>query len=592
MAKLHASLSPNVLNLGETLKLQFDGSTDSDQVVVKVFEVDEQSPLEPKGEDKLVVTAQGKLEKNVFTLSSDPVMPKASATVPKIVLELGGKSFDVPLPDATSEQGMFELRLVAESQGKASAKFTTPKTVLVRCFRHFQVDGTPRPVIAFVTGADNAGFFESAGKFWKLNADVVVKQEGMSLQAIVDFLDTHGKSLGPWGQINIVAHGRERLIFINLFPGVPGEKAKNLHRDQLDGELDAFEKTGKKWKVPKSIDDETQVAFRACNAGRDQELLERIKNRIFPSAKFVKVPKFVQRYEFAGSKVKELFEESLGFDEPTKEQALARLQPGLRAAFPELQTRSPGLGPGATAAAEVPSFDDNHDFELPLGELDLLAREADIFGDTGKLRPSAELVKVMRDKWQEQKYHQLSQTWETDEDRWTLKLDRHEVDAKETDGRKEVLFERTAGAGSPRFMQIDSGGFGIGSGTVDDGDMWTLKAEGLAELHAVVSVVDGKTIEVQGGAPDVEVVIDDASGSRTLKGTNKRTAKLPATLTLGGVKIAVRRGRIFKLVFTGSRFFVDRRRRMMIFDAKVPYGERKKLVVPNLDDSRHYGTAE
>jgi hypothetical protein len=54
---IHASMTPNVALPGGKLTIQFDGTDDVTDVDVRVFEVDDQSQLEPVGKNKLVSRA-------------------------------------------------------------------------------------------------------------------------------------------------------------------------------------------------------------------------------------------------------------------------------------------------------------------------------------------------------------------------------------------------------------------------------------------------------------------------------------------------------------------------------------------------------
>jgi hypothetical protein len=102
--------------------------------------------------------------------------------------------------------------------------------------------------------------------------------------------------------------------------------------------------------------------------------LDAIKTNLFPSAKFVKIPKFVQRYDVEGNVATESFMETLRFDRPTQKLALESEHAGLSQAFAELSgkrsgsTRSPGLATSADESAELPTFEDKHDATDALGE--------------------------------------------------------------------------------------------------------------------------------------------------------------------------------------------------------------------------------
>ncbi len=139
-----------------------------------------------------------------------------------------------------------------------------------------------------------------------------------------------------------------------------------LHADGIASEVSRF---GSSLARPSSIDSETEVVFRSCNAGNEQGLIDAIRSRFLPSAKFVKVPKFPQVYEFetVGGKLtraREFFEERLAFDRRTSALAKADEATGLSKAYDALVTRSPGLASTAVKADELATFSENHDFSI------------------------------------------------------------------------------------------------------------------------------------------------------------------------------------------------------------------------------------
>jgi hypothetical protein len=590
---IHASMTPNVALPGGTLTIQFDGTDDVTDVDVRVFEVDDQSQLEPVGKNKLLVTFHGQVKKNKFSLTApakkdqkNPEVRPGDAGAPEITIEIVGDgsnaSAKVALPDKTDEQGVFELRFDVTAK---SGKFSSSETILVRAFAHFQVKGVKRPVIAFIATAENDAFFTHARNFWKLNADAVLARKGMSLKEILDVLDAEGKKFGKWGQINICAHGREAQISMKAFPA----GIDTLHADGIEQEIKRF---GSSLPKPSSIDADTEVVFRSCNAGNEQGLIDAIRKNFFPSAKFVKVPKFPQVYESTtvGGKLtsaSEFFEERLSFDRRTPALAKGDEAAGLSKAYDGLVARSPGLDSSAVKADELATFSDNHDFSINFSPITLGVNESVILRADGKPMSDSELVDMLRKQWVPKKINEQTAGWQTNDDRWELVLKRKNDVTRDTDASAlGVLFRVTAGTGKPMFRLIGSGALSFGA----SGSDFNLVGKGLESPHATVTL-NGDQITVKDNETTTGVKLNVGGKTIDLKGGAEGFASFPASISLGGVSVEIRRGKAFQLIFEGTRFFVDRRRTLRTFDKTKAYSSRPIHPLLNLDDARLFGTS-
>jgi hypothetical protein len=591
-SNLHASLTPNVANAGESLELVFDSSAsdakNGDPVVVTIFEVDDASPFEPQpGKGKLMVTFTGKLVDNTFTLTApsgggaNPVVPSIPGA-PIVKIKAGGKVTDVPLPDKDHEQGVFELRLQVEIKKPKPQKFTSTATTLVRSFDHFVVNKTKRPVVTFITGGRDGTYFTAATEFWKLNADAVIAKDGMSYQEILQMLDKEHDKFGDWGQINIVAHGRERVIQIKLFTDSP----TGLHKDVIGEEI-ARHTTS--LPSPGGLDASTQIVMRACNAGQDSALIGELHKQVFGGKGTLFVPKFVQVYQFfkpgggGPTTANEWFEEALTFDTPSTTAPTGQaLQAGLEKAWDALS--SPGKG--GKKSDEIASFTANHDWVQTLPYTIQAEREADITKTNGTPMTDADIVAKLRSEWETRhKLHEKSVSWNTRADRWVIG-----VKSKSPTAKKGVVvgfFMRvTKGTGTPMFQSFDGGSTSVGGKTATN--VWVVTAKGVEDLHFHIDL---------GPKPGQAKVTDADSGTPTfvsgtkLEGGKGQMFKLPVTIVFGSAEIELRDARPpVDLVFDIQRHHVDRRRELRKFDAAKAHRDRA-TVVPKVGDKDHYGSS-
>lgn len=614
MSDLHATLTPNHVMPGQTLTVQFDSEADEFKnargVVVRIFEVDDASPLEPQpGRGVLIVEFEGELKDNEFVSTKPPKVPKVPGTPDKIKIRVEPSTeVEVPLPNADKEQGVFELRLQVSISKPKRSTFDAKTTVFVRAFDHFQSQGVKRPVIAFITGASSDVFFKAAQGFWRRNADAMMVQPDLSIKEILDVLDAEGEKFGPWGRIIIVAHGDRLSVQLKIFPDSP----KTLHEGTIDEELDRASRQSDQSAFtipsPSSIDSDTEVVFGACNFGRSGALLQRIKDEFFGSAKFVKAPKWLQGYFSSPSHAHEFFVEELLFDRPTRAEAEQDETTEIGRQFDIEKLQSPGLSKDADPAVELPHF--VREFRTPSpNTFRFTLSEKDVTDSTGKELSVPELVADFKDRWDKppRNLHQSPSTFRTLPDRWTISgtkstltnADRF-ISAPDLEQLRGVWFESKDG--SPLFQHLIGGVRSLGSRAGDD-DVWQIAAAGVDDLHCHVSLNQ----QTGDGADDLDRVevehATDKDGAVTVVGKttlsnsgDKTVVRLPTRIFIGEAsnsnkaRIEIRRGKVFRLVFETRRTFLTRRRDMRTFDAKTEYPKRV-LVKPDLTDSLHYGTA-
>lgn len=599
---LHASLTPNHVAPGETVTVRFDSQEEefvnAQDVTIRIFEVDDASPLEPRrGRNSLIVEFRGNLADNDFRATGAPRVTNVRGTPPRIRIRVEPDTeVEVPLPGADVEQGVFELRLEVRS-GRPAATYRTPEdaTVFVRAYDHFRTQGIARPEIAFVTGASSDTFFAAAQGFWRRNADAVLIREGISIKEILDVLETEGAKYGPWGRIDIVAHGAPYSINLKIFADSPG----TTHEGIIDRELErAMGNLGPQFLLatPDSIDGQTEVVFRACNAGQTPSLVRRLKDEFFRAAKFVKVPKWIQGYESSRAHASEFFMEELEFDRQTKAQLERDEAAEIPRQFDAVKTRSPGLNATADPAVEIPlftvrKFSEGH-FEFTRAE----EMERDLVDANGRMPDDAALIAAFRTAWNQPPLdlHETPETARTRDDRWLITLSKSVVNRAAED-RRGLWFE--SAAGTPRFMQLGGGTVTVGSRS-GDANVWEIRAEGVEEIHAQIYInqqtpqgetdFDRVEIEHDTDNPDATTVV----GRQTLTTRGQRViVRVPTTIAVGQARIAVRRGRVYTLRFNATRHFLHRRRDMRQYDAGTAYADRP-LVAGDLANPQLYETAE
>lgn len=584
--ELHITPAQSAVSVGETLTIKIDSGPkfkNSTEVIIVVFEKGKQATP--------MVTFKGKLADNKFTKSEDPKVQSIPGAKDKIKVVLDPSDepeVEVPL----SGKGVHELNVAIQSKQPRQKSFTSPILVFARAF----VRGT-RPIIAFISGSESDLFFKNASAFWKApnQADHVVEQKGISLRELLEQLETLGKRFGPWGTVNIVAHGFPFQIQMLLFP----TSKLPLHKDKITEEIDAFTNGGGTWPRPDTIDAETKVIFRSCNAGQDKPLVQELKDSVFPDAKFVKIPKWLQFYRTGSGVFEEFFQEELLYDRPTEAKARADEATELPKQFDLLKLISPGLEASATSAAEVPTFAER---KFTTGEFSQTSKvgEKDTI-DPSTLSPLSDttLIARYRAAWSPDfENDKKSATNRTPDSRWEIKLTKTQLKAtagesaadKQTREQLEGVWFESAAA-SPKMHQFVSGGVVLGSNVSGAGAM-TIDGNDIDGFHATIDIEPNDKIKVEFKPTRNPDAADVMVGSTRLNaGNTSGTFSLPKTITIGAVTLTVRKGKAFALKFDSTRSFRHARRDMKRFVAGKAYADRPDLVQPNPDDPKHFETS-
>jgi len=298
----YAGMSPNRVNVGETIEITFaptkPGKTQG--LLVRIFEVDDFLPNAKPEQENTLVTFEGSVSGSTFTLSS--ATPGALSGTPspnnplKINIKTGNQTTVVFLPERERDQGIF-LRLYVEGTSPKTEGGLSPVPVFVRWNDHYSVNKIKRQVVTFIaaTDADSlaGNFFKNATTFWNFNADTVIVDSGISLEEIIEKMNAQFKAHGMLGQVNIVAHGNDQFIRIKLFKN---STTNALDKYVVSREISAREKQGRKLPPLQGVDGDTQIVFRACRAGQDQGLVNILHEKVFGSQGKLYIPKFYQYY--------------------------------------------------------------------------------------------------------------------------------------------------------------------------------------------------------------------------------------------------------------------------------------------------------
>ncbi len=595
----HASLHPNVIVPGaiEAFEIKYDSTgkdRDIDEVEVRIFERDNETPFEATGRDTLMVVFHGKIVANVFT-STPTTDGKPSTRVPKfdkdgpvIKLKNGDVTVTFGLPDGDKEHGVFELELGVSFIKPRRREFRSKQQAYVRSFKHFQVRKKARPVVAFVPPSGNDPFFITAKAFWERHADVVVQkpQHVLSLYEELKLLEAEAPKYGPWGQVNIVTHGRDSLLLMKAQPASP--KAE-MHEDIIAQELDTL-------TVPQAgIDGDTEVVFRACKAGNDQGLMDQVKSAFFSSAKHVRMPLFLQKYEmFAGRKEPvESFVEEIVFDIPghTLPSSAAKVDALKLKAFNVLKIRSPGLSTSAEPATEIPTFirDVPHDFaQTQPVEQTLL--EDQLVDKQGVALSTDEVAKIGEAAWVAEGLHTMSVTWRTAASRWDFGT------VSRTSVRAQGLWFEINGADvtpTPKFQILGSGQLAPGSGS--QSGLWKVEGIGIEAHHFTLEIL---SVDAAANKAEVKVTLMTSSGTAVVGGTSLTKQgdsvkhRVPTTVRFGDKAVMnIRIANNITLTWQAKRKFFTWRRVMRKFDKNTAYA-RRALVTPDDGDKGHFGESK
>ncbi len=593
---LHASITPKGIAVGKgqqlTVALDSNGADiNVGEVLITVQEVAPRDSFEKGGKaPKFLVSFYGKIVNKVFqtlpTKDGSPSIkfPKWNPDDPAIEIVIDSITVTVNLPDADREHGVFEVGLEVQTLAPRRKLFRSKSPSFVRSFRHFMVNKIARPVVAFIALKPGDGFYAPAMAYWKDHADAVLAKFPLSLKEMLNILEKEkDKYGGYWGQINIVCHGRAHQLQLKGHPKWPTDF---MHADQVE-ELLAY--------VPLSnggVDDQTEIVFRSCNAGRDQQLVDQLRAQVFPEAKFVKIPKFIQRYRrFPGrTETVESFLEEITFDvkghsAPTDAMII---QAGKLKAFKELRKRSPGLSPSAKYEDEIATFlrKEKRDFKQTYKDHVNANENAMVDADLKSLS-NAELVKVCRNRWTKESLHTKSATWRTHHDRWDITV----VSKKHTGNAPAIWFQvdsTTKPLPSPKFKMQGSGLEELGSGS--EKGLWTVSGQGIEPKHVRIEIVKLTTIKVTALATATTKVVAGGKSQSLPNDGDSATATLPCVVEFGSAKLEVRRAKQYQIDFEAKRYFPTWRRIMLTYDAAKKHLDRAPLT-PELSKSKHFGTS-
>ncbi|HEY6722442.1 MAG TPA: hypothetical protein VI197_00385 [Polyangiaceae bacterium] len=526
--------------------------------------------------------------------------PPIDKALPRFKLEIGGETFDIGLTGLDAEGGRrFEIQIKAAAKGKRGQLKFESKAFLFARFGHFAKE--PRaPVIAFITGGEDDAFFKTGTVFWQQHADVVIEQDGMSLEEIVAFLAKHSarikKETGDkgWGEVNIVAHGNPISAKIKILKSSP---EPNLRIVQLDV---ALKQKPSAFKVTDlGLRDTSRVVFRSCNIGRRADLLKRVKKDVFADKCEVKAPKFLQQYATAAGsastrKATEGFVEDVTIHlpqatEPSDAQKLA----AIKARFEELEKKRP-TAQRQTFEKEKNTFTIKKaklvENSVPFPGGGLKEHEAALHMKENKQRttPEARLAAA------------IDADNQTDNFDFTVKEQwkRGSVTILTEQAAKELEVQASSADALPPRAIAPVGG------TVVIGNNSTLKssiegssnrfvnaihspASGLSSDQFIdIKVVDAKKVKVTttGGATFVFNGSTETGRSATL------TGKGQLKLGVGGETLTVRRSQLVTAELPIKRFSVSFRRKLRKSDPKLDFAKRP-AIVPDIDDPGHYGSS-
>ena len=625
---LHFALGgPNILTSGDkakdtkdVLKLVYSGvETDVANVTVALIETDEDESIDPavKGKDTTIATFVGNITKGAFVTDSATIATdKLSDDAPFIRVAIGGKEFPkVKLPGAESENGLFELRVVATA---GASRFRSEWRAFAR---HYTIRPAEGPVMAFVTGAEDKKFFTAARKFWKQHADAVLTKDGMSLEEIVRFLLKHREGFGDYGEINIVAHGNRLSALLRIVQGGQRElrletldQTLGIEGSASDDPATAAQQAANAEKFAHTAAElglgaQSRVVFRACNIGRRPDLLQAVRKRIFADACKVFAPKFLQAYSDGDLITHKLVPPFEFFAEDLQCYVPGKVTP----------PRAPNKVPDGTSQEELmkPIFARAHPtlkFEDEKGSYEakitprsatftLSGTEGSFFDFVANARKTDDqLAAEMQVGFDGKRVEGLEFTrWK----QWkTVSISRKDVTTGKgksatvvtTDnlwvtvsGKPAVPHESFASPGGDLVLGSDAS-LGQAKKPAKPTDEQerppgiTLADKSIAKQHATIST---------GGAPSVEVTA--TSGNNIVfhkKAVGSFSGTVPLSFAVGPYAIALRREKERIATDKLARTLIHWRRPLRKDDIAVPYGEKRPLVPPDPINSENFGSSD
>ena len=594
---LVATLTPGTAVAGATLDLEITSPTDVDNLVISVIEADMGKDEEKPGPDSLVARFYGNVASGQFTLvprkgkgQTPPPNPELNANpgknAPTVKINFAGASYDVQLPGKGAENGVYELVVTMSATGHKN--FRSQAVVYVRDFQFFKAQGESRPVIAILAGTDDVssqkGFGDAALAFWRRHADAAFDRRGLGLEAVVKFLDKYKDKFGNWGEVNVISHGNLIPIFVRL---VARDKREFLDAHQIEESFAADSNVDTSaFQSGIGLDDKSRVVFRACDAGNNPKILEALHKRVFAGACPVFIPKFVQVYQSDGSG--ESFEEMLLYyhkaqNKPGADLVEQKMKEAFVQTYPDGDwTKERGtFAPHGDALGRLQSF--TVWVDVP---------EASLYKDlsTGTKKSDADLTPELERHWNDKKLADDDRYLLTKHDDWFAALQKkRELKEEVFDSYWVQSTVPKSGSATPKITIQKAGKVTIGSAS--DNDI-VLNAPGVAAHHAEVVI---KAAASKADPMDLELA---ATADLTMK-AGPTTFPIPAggtatgtggfTLIMGSASVTFRPPQIVWLLFDVTRYQVQRRRALRVFDKDTDY-KKRDLVQPSLSNKDHYGS--
>lgn len=583
----------------DVLKLGYTGNAKNvPAVFISLIEVDEGEALgepkrsAPKGQrpkGDLIAQFDCKIsDGKLLLVSTTPTVPTLPASAPTIKVNIAGQDFDVKLPGVDQENGLFEIRVVAESKkGSSKPEFVSNWLAFARHFTAFpRPPGVKGAVLAFITGADEARFFTAATEYWKMHADAVFTRDGLSLEEIVQFLADHKDDFGGYGEVNIVTHGNRISALIRLLKD--GERELRISRMR---EAFADPRVAAKFAAAGSmgLSSDSRVVFRACNIGNRPDLLLEVKSKVFNGACPVFAPKFLQGYDANGPKPIEFFSEDLAF-------FLASGSP-LALAAEEARIRPLFLSqhPASNFEAERATFPvadrkhQPHDDKFPM----TVSEEVLVDFSTGRRRTDASLNGLVAPQFDQvsaaddsRDFTKFAQ-WQAGP-RKNEKVQPSQQDAVwvEPDGSGHRPIGSFITVGGPLEVGSDSS-FGKSTDSLTAPADLQLSGSGIASSHATINLLGNQRVQIIGSGQDDGTTATFRAGGRTV---SNFTARAPTSVGIGSVAIQLRRLQDVTFDVPITRFLTSWRRKLRV-DSTAPY-DKRTLVVPVVTQPSHFGSSE
>jgi len=605
------------------IQLDYMGQeNDVPKVSVTLVEFDEHETIDQTtpGRAEPIIEFTGYIKDGVFTAESWKIKTeKLPDTGPHITVIIGGQVVsNVKLPSSETENAVFELGLVARS---GASEYRSLWRAYVR---HYTIRPADGPVMAFITGAEDQTFFTAARAYWKQYADAVIALDGMSLEEIVRYLDTHKDAYGDYGEVNIVCHGNRLSALIRILKG--GERKLQLNTlYQTLGiageEAPAGDEQGIAFQAAnrlkfdysnnetKGLKETTRIVFRACNIGHRPDLLKALREQIFGNICPVKAPKYLQGYgtrDRATKKPFEFFSEDLqrhvpGTADPPRRP---KAKPDQSSQEELMQAEFNSKHPELDFALEKDTFESKitkrtFTYHLRGTEGDFYDFKANsVKDDSTFLAESQTRFDAKRNeaaeytRWEQWKPGKVSLKDQTKKLGGVQRV-------VETGNIWVTVHDKTAIPASS-FVMVEPDLLIIGSskelGIYKDPE---LRPDGIRvssaqveHKHVSISTSRAPNVEVK-VSTEVEAGIENTAKVFKFQGKNQTSLSgtVPLVFSIGPVEVKMRSERYRLAEIVLSRVQVHWRRQLREDDAGATYSKRT-LVVPDVENGEHYGSSE